>query len=176
MDRYMIKLDARRCIGCGACEVQCQVKSRTPAGVRPGQVVTATLPAEAAAPRMAAAFRPCFHCETPWCVAACPTGAMVKRAEDGLVHIVRSLCVGCRACVACCPWKVPQWDESTGNVVKCDGCYERVSRALAPACVAGCATRALSHCRPNENVRHVRLMYAKSLLTGTEAGSDSPPA
>jgi len=170
MGRYMITLDPQRCIGCGACEVQCQTKSHTPPGVRPAQILTASLPAETSAPRLAAAFRPCFHCETPWCVAACPTGAMVKRTEDGLVRVIEELCVGCRACIGACPWKVPQWDESTELVVKCDGCFERVADGLAPACVAGCATRALSFSRPNENVRHVRSAFAKSLVT--EAGID----
>lgn len=163
MGHYMITLDPQRCIGCGACEVQCQTKSQTPPDVRPALILTASLPAETPPPRMAAAFRPCFHCETPWCAAVCPTAAIVKRAEDGLVHVIDSLCVGCRACIGACPWKVPQWNESTGRIVKCDGCYERVSGGLEPACVAGCATRALSFYRPNESVRHVRQVYARSV-------------
>ena len=109
MGRYMIKLDARRCIGCGACEVQCQVKSRTPAAVRPGQVVTATLPAEAGSPRMAAAFRPCFHCETPWCVAACPLHLLSLEPQGWKKKSVlgnASACTGCRLCAVRCPFQV----------------------------------------------------------------------
>jgi Fe-S-cluster-containing dehydrogenase component len=108
MSKYMIRHDPQRCISCKACEVHCQVKNRTAAGVKPGALITvgpARLPDKV---QVTSAFRPCFHCEKPWCVAVCPTGAMVKREQDGLVHVVRT-CVGCRACVGACPWKVPQW-------------------------------------------------------------------
>ena len=164
MSKYMIRHDPQRCISCKACEVHCQVKNRTAASVKPGVLITVgpeRLPDKV---QIISAFRPCFHCEKPWCVAVCPTGAMAKRPEDGWVHIVRALCVGCRACVGACPWKVPQWDETTGRVVKCDGCLDRVARGQNPACVAGCTTHALSFSGPNENVRGVRLRYAKSLL------------
>ena len=171
MSKYLIKLDESRCIGCKACEVQCQVKNRTPAGVRPGLLVSAGPACLHEKVRMATAFRPCFHCEKPWCMAACPTRAIVKREEDGLVHVVRDLCVGCRACISACPWRVPQWDETSGKVIKCDGCRDRVASGLIPACVAGCTTHALSFSRANENVRKVRLLYAKSLLVDKEPGS-----
>jgi Fe-S-cluster-containing dehydrogenase component len=95
---------------------------------------------------------------------------MVKRAGDGFVTVLRDRCVGCRACVGACPWKVPQWDEASGRVVKCDGCYERVMQGSEPACVAGCTTHALSFSRPNETVRRARLHYAKSLLVAKDAG------
>lgn len=163
MDKHVIDLDEKRCIGCRACEVHCQVKNRTPSGVRPGLLVSAGPLAEQGRLRLAAAFRPCFHCEKPWCVAVCPVKAMAKGA-DGWVHVVRELCVGCRACIAACPWRVPQWDEASGKVVKCDGCMDRVAAGLAPACVAGCTTHALSFARANENVRKIRLRYARSLL------------
>ena len=88
MSKYLIKLDESRCIGCKACEVQCQVKNRTPAAVRPGLLVSTGPACLHDKVRMAAAFRPCFHCEKPWCIAACPTRAIVKREEDGLVHVV----------------------------------------------------------------------------------------
>jgi Fe-S-cluster-containing dehydrogenase component len=103
-------------------------------------------------------------------MAACPTRAIVKREEDGLVHVVRDLCVGCRACISACPWRVPQWDETSGKVIKCDLCQDRVASGLIPACVAGCTTHALSFSRANENVRKVRLLYAKSLLVDKEPG------
>lgn len=164
MSKYMIKLDQQRCISCRACEVQCQVKNRTPAGVRPGLLVAVGPECRPDAAQAPAAFRPCFHCERPWCVAVCPTGAMIKQPQDGMVAVSRSLCIGCRACIAACPWKVPQWDETTGKVVKCDGCQDRVAEGLKPACVAGCSTHALTFSRANENVRRTRLLYAKSRI------------
>ena len=97
-----------------------------------------------------------------------PDRCAVKREKDGMVLLDRALCVGCRACVDACPWKVPQWDETTGKVVKCDSCVDRVEQGLKPACVAGCTTRALSFSRPNERVREARHRYAKSCLVKGE--------
>jgi Fe-S-cluster-containing dehydrogenase component len=168
MSRYLINLDAKRCIGCKACEVQCQTKNRTPAEVRPGMLVTVRSSPAPGTVEMESAFRPCFHCESPWCVAVCPVNAMVKRAEDGLVHVIRSLCIGCRACITACPWRIPQWDETSGKVVKCDGCMDRVASGREPACVTGCTTRALKFSRANDNLRGIRIRYAKSLLVGHE--------
>jgi Fe-S-cluster-containing dehydrogenase component len=170
MSNFMIGHDPLRCISCRACEVHCQVKNGVPADIRPGMLITVGPVRLSGKVQVRSAFRPCFHCEKPWCVAVCPTGAMVKGAQDGLVHILSDLCVGCRACIAACPWKVPQWDPSTGKVIKCDGCRERVTAGLVPACVAGCTTRALSFARPNANVRQVRMHYAKDCLIAQTAG------
>ena len=159
----MIKLDPLRCIGCGACEVQCQVKTRTPPAVRPALVLTAWPPAEDPVPRMTAAFRPCFHCETPWCVAACPTGAMQKRAADGIVFIDPGICVGCKACITACPWGAPQWNPETGKAVKCDYCKDRVDAGLKPACVTVCITHCLSFGPAEETVQFKRERHAQSV-------------
>jgi Fe-S-cluster-containing dehydrogenase component len=86
---------------------------------------------------------PCFHCENPWCVAACPTGAMQKRPRDGIVFVDHSLCVGCKTCITACPWGAPQWNPEIGKVVKCDYCMDRVDKGLKPACVTVCTTHCL---------------------------------
>jgi Fe-S-cluster-containing dehydrogenase component len=86
---------------------------------------------------------PCFHCEKPWCVAACPTGAMQKREKDGIVFVESSLCVGCKSCIIACPWGTPQWNPETGKATKCDYCRDRVDAGLKPACVTKCLTQCL---------------------------------
>jgi len=86
---------------------------------------------------------PCFHCEKPWCVAACPTGAMQKREKDGIVFVESSLCVGCKSCIIACPWGTPQWNPMTGKAAKCDYCLDRVDAGLKPACVTKCLTQCL---------------------------------
>jgi Fe-S-cluster-containing dehydrogenase component len=95
---------------------------------------------------------------------------MVKDKADGIVRVIRDLCVGCRACIDACPWKVPQWDETRGKVVKCDSCEDRVAEGLQPACVAACTTHALSFSLANEGLRKVRHLYAKSRLVGKKTG------
>lgn len=163
--KYLIKLDPQRCISCHACEAHCKAYKRSPRGARLGLLVTVGPLKVDGQVRTISGFRPCYHCEKPWCVAVCPTGAMVKRPEDGLVVVQTKLCVGCQACMEACPWQVPQWDDSARKVVKCDYCRERVEQGQDPACVTGCTSHALSFQRPNLESRRVRGSYAKTVIS-----------
>ena len=168
MNNRHIQFDPRRCIACKACEVHCQAAHQTASDVKMGLLVTAE-PAcggdgDRSVVRILSAFRACFHCDEPWCMAACPVDAIKKRTEDGIVYVEANLCVGCKACIEACPWRVPQWDESSGKVLKCDYCRERIDAGDAPACVAACTAHALSFGRPNRGTRKTRVDYAKSLL------------
>lgn len=164
MSNYFIKIDQQRCISCKACEVHCKAKNRVPAGAKFGQLVSVGPVKKKDKPRYLTLFMPCFHCESPWCVSACPTGAMTKREQDGIVFVDQKLCVGCKACIMACPWKIPQWDEVNGRAIKCDYCRDRVDEGLKPACVTGCTTHALSFIKPNEASSQTRLDYATQVL------------
>ncbi|MFV0481100.1 MAG: DMSO/selenate family reductase complex B subunit [Campylobacteraceae bacterium] len=85
----------------------------------------------------------CNHCDVPTCVAGCPTHAMHKRKEDGLVVINEDTCVGCGYCAMRCPYGAPQFNKVTKVMTKCDGCMERVAEGLPPVCVQSCPQRAL---------------------------------
>lgn len=85
----------------------------------------------------------CNHCEEPTCVQGCPTGAMHKRSQDGLVVVDQNVCIGCRYCEMRCPYGAPQFDQQKRVMSKCDGCYERVNEGLSPVCVESCPQRAL---------------------------------
>ncbi|BCV35200.1 MULTISPECIES: DMSO/selenate family reductase complex B subunit [Shewanella] len=85
----------------------------------------------------------CNHCSEPVCVKACPTGAMHKRREDGLVHVEESLCIGCESCARACPYDAPQIDRERKVMTKCDGCHERLAEGRQPVCVESCPMRAL---------------------------------
>jgi Fe-S-cluster-containing dehydrogenase component len=101
----------------------------------------------------------CNHCDQPPCTKVCPTGATWKR-EDGVVMMDWHRCIGCRYCVAGCPygsrsfnWRDPRphIDElnpdfptrTRGVVEKCNFCEERLARGEPPACAAACKGKAL---------------------------------
>lgn len=85
----------------------------------------------------------CNHCDNPACVKVCPTGAMHKDPETGLVSVNEKRCVGCGYCHMACPYNVPKVDRAKGHSVKCDGCADRVAQGLKPICVESCPLRAL---------------------------------
>ncbi|RJQ78418.1 MAG: 4Fe-4S dicluster domain-containing protein [Desulfobacteraceae bacterium] len=143
MSQYSLVQDTRKCIGCHACEVQCKTHKALPAGAKPCQIIQVGPKFIGGLPRTSFVFMPCFHCEKPWCVDACPTGAMQKRESDGIVFVQADLCVGCKACIRACPWGAPQWNAQTRKVVKCDYCMDRIDQGLDPACVTVCITHCL---------------------------------
>jgi len=102
----------------------------------------------------------CNHCANPACVRVCPTQATWKR-DDGIVMMDWHRCIGCRYCVAACPygsrsfnWQDPRPAIATinpdfptrtkGVVEKCNFCEERLAKGLAPACVGACEEKALT--------------------------------
>jgi nitrate reductase beta subunit len=85
--------------------------------------------------------RICNHCLNAGCVAACPSGAIYKRAEDGIVLINQDKCRGWRMCVSSCPYKKTFYNWSTGKSEKCILCYPRLETGQAPACFHSCVGR-----------------------------------
>lgn len=85
--------------------------------------------------------RICNHCANPSCVASCPSGALYKRGEDGVVLINQNLCRGWRACVVACPYKKIYFNWQTGKSEKCILCYPRLETGQAPACFHSCVGR-----------------------------------
>jgi Fe-S-cluster-containing dehydrogenase component len=85
--------------------------------------------------------RICNHCLNPSCVAACPSGALYKRGEDGIVLLDQKRCRGWRACVAACRYKKTFYNWSTGKSEKCILCFPRLETGQAPACFHSCVGR-----------------------------------
>ena len=85
--------------------------------------------------------RICEHCLNPACVAACPSGAMYKRAEDGIVLVDQDQCRGWRMCVSGCPYKKVYFNHSTGKAEKCTMCYPRIEVGLPTVCSETCVGR-----------------------------------
>jgi nitrate reductase beta subunit len=85
--------------------------------------------------------RICNHCLNPSCVGACPSGAIYKRGEDGIVLISQEKCRAWRMCVSGCPYKKTYYNWSTGKSEKCILCYPRLETGQAPACFHSCVGR-----------------------------------
>ncbi len=85
--------------------------------------------------------RICNHCLNPACVAACPSGAIYKRAEDGVVLVNENKCRAWRMCVAGCPYKKVYYNWATGKSEKCILCFPRMETGQAPACAHSCVGR-----------------------------------
>ncbi|MCC6254797.1 MAG: nitrate reductase subunit beta [Ignavibacteriaceae bacterium] len=85
--------------------------------------------------------RICNHCLNPACVASCPSGAIYKRGEDGVVLINQQVCRAWRMCVTACPYKKSYYNWNTGKSEKCILCYPRLEAGFAPACMHSCVGR-----------------------------------
>lgn len=85
--------------------------------------------------------RICNHCLNPACVAACPSGAIYKRGEDGVVLVNENKCRAWRMCVAACPYKKVYYNWSSGKSEKCILCFPRLETGQAPACAHSCVGR-----------------------------------
>lgn len=84
----------------------------------------------------------CNQCDEPPCVDACPVTAMFQR-PDGIVDFDRDVCIGCKACIAACPYDAIYINPENHSAEKCNFCAHRVDQGLTPACVAVCPTQAI---------------------------------
>ncbi len=85
--------------------------------------------------------RICEHCLNPSCAASCPSGAIYKRSEDGIVLVDQDRCRGWRKCVTGCPYKKVYFNHRTGKAEKCTFCFPRVEVGLPTVCAETCVGR-----------------------------------
>jgi Fe-S-cluster-containing dehydrogenase component/formate-dependent nitrite reductase membrane component NrfD len=134
-------LDQTRCIGCHACTTACKSENEVPLGVTRTYVKSVDIGFFPEARRSFQVTR-CNQCEDAPCVAACPTQAMYKR-EDGIVDFDKSICIGCKACIAACPYDAIFINPEDHSAEKCNFCAHRLDVGLEPACVVVCPVEAI---------------------------------
>lgn len=147
---YGFYIDVSRCTGCKTCQLACKDYKDLPADINFRRVYEFTgggwqKTDDGWANDVFAYYLSisCNHCSDPICVSICPTGAMYKQEDNGLVSVNEDVCIGCQSCEMACPYGSPQYDERKGIMTKCNGCAERVSLGLQPVCVESCPLRAL---------------------------------
>lgn len=85
--------------------------------------------------------RICEHCLNPSCVSSCPSGAMYKREEDGIVLVDQNACRAWRFCVSSCPYKKVYFNWQTNKAEKCTLCFPRIEAGLPTICSETCVGR-----------------------------------
>ena len=166
MTKLGIAINLDRCVGCHTCSLACKMQNNVPDGMLWNRVLTEDCDVMDGAvgqyPNLTRTYLPvaCMHCENAACQRVCPTGATYKD-EKGRVEINYDKCIGCRMCMAACPYnaRVFNWNEperSTGAnygdkevpervrgvAEKCTLCKERTDRDELPMCVRVCPARA----------------------------------
>lgn len=166
--RLAMVIDTRRCMACNSCTVACKIENNLPNNTWWNRVMTVggenldspegTYPSL----KMMNVTVACQHCDNPACVKVCPVGATYQDPETGVVRQDYDKCIGCRMCMAACPytgvrsfnWEEPQYhlDFAVGDadvsphqkhtVEKCTFCWHRLAKGVQPACVEVCPARA----------------------------------
>ena len=157
--QWVMVIDMRRCDGCKKCTEACQAEHELPKNfewIKVFEVKDATggkyfMP------------RPCFQCENAPCLRVCPTAATF-RDDEGVVLVDQDRCIGCRMCMAACPYgaryfnyvdppkpkhpfqkATPEFPvpQQKGTVGKCMFCVHRTEDGKLPACVEACGMEAI---------------------------------
>ncbi|HKY27651.1 MAG TPA: 4Fe-4S dicluster domain-containing protein [Pyrinomonadaceae bacterium] len=134
-------IDHTRCIGCHACTTACKSENLVPLSVTRTYVKHVDVGVFPQTRRAHQVTR-CNQCAHAPCVTACPTTAMFKRA-DGIVDFDKSICIGCKACMAACPYDAIFINPEDHSAEKCNFCAHRIDQRLEPACVVVCPTQAI---------------------------------
>ena len=158
MSQYGMVIDLEKCVGCHACSVACRAEWDVPVGVdsanrKQRRSWVERLGPDATPHGLASTYYVglCNHCDNPPCLRVCPTKATFQR-EDGIVMMDFHRCIGCRYCMAGCPYGSRSFNfkdprpfiekvdldyptRTKGVVEKCEFCAERLAEGKMPSCV-----------------------------------------
>ena len=157
-ERKAILVTPEICIGCRGCQTACKSWNQLP-GIHtkntgspqnPPDLAPNTyniiqyseLPSDTNPIRYLFVSRRCMHCDDAGCMKICPAPGALYKTKEGAVAFDRDKCIGCKLCVAGCPFDVPRYDQE-GKVSKCHLCKDRIAEGLQPACTKTCPTGAL---------------------------------
>jgi len=163
--QFGFSFDISRCSGCLSCIVACLDQNDLPDdGSRYRHVSRIEMGAYPNV-KIRHVSLACMHCGEAPCIAVCPTRALTKHSDSGIVVVNEDLCIGCHSCATVCPFGAPQFPEGS-RMSKCDFCVARVENGLEPACVRTCTTKALGF-GPIEKLTEQQAKKASDLIVSS---------
>lgn len=191
MSRYGIIFNVDRCIGCEACFVACKEENKVAPGIQWNKIRRI----ENVGKRVINYYRvSCQHCEDPACMKVCPAKA-ISKGPHGEVLVDHKKCIGCRMCLAACPYGAPLFNEDgrtgyfgdkepllkpepkahqvrvPGKAEHCTLCTHRLAEGRLPACVENCSTKALTLVDYDSKDPEVQALIKRSICLSEEAGT-----
>jgi formate dehydrogenase iron-sulfur subunit len=181
--------DSTICVGCRACQTACKRRSNLPHETDSKGLYEAPQDLSADTWTLIKLYQgnegtsfvknQCMHCIEPACVSVCPVGALEKTASGPVIYHSER-CIGCRYCMAACPFGIPktQWSKPLPLIQKCDFCADRQAKGLEPTCGAACPTGALifgtrgkmldtARTRLKNSTQYVQHVYGEKEAGGT---------
>jgi formate dehydrogenase iron-sulfur subunit len=188
-NRKALLVSPELCIGCRGCQTACKSwnqlpgqrthntgSTQNPPDISPTafNIIRYTeVPSTSQPVRWLFVSRRCMHCGDAGCMKICPAPGALYRTKEGAVAYNKDKCIGCRLCIAGCPFDVPRYDAD-GKISKCHLCYDRIADGLAPACAKTCPTGALKFGDRNDLIAFAQKagytkLYGESDLNGLGA-------
>lgn len=178
-----ILYDATLCVGCKLCEQACAERNKLPYDDRIAAEQKQSAHKFTVVLTKGDKFmrRLCMNCGDPSCASVCPVAALRKTA-DGPVIYEESRCMGCRYCMAACPFGVPkyEWSKALPAVKKCDMCSDRLAAGKMTACAEACPTGATKFgtrdqllAEAHDRIRQNPANYVNHVYGETEVGGTS---
>lgn len=176
--KFLMDVFHSPCIKCKGCEAICKNQNDTPEGVLRIKVVTINEGQEG----QINIPMPCLHCNDPPCMKVCPTGAIYKRSEDGVVLVSKDICIGCGYCATACPFGAPQFRKSgafglDGKMDKCTFCVQpynprdasgnEIFREPKSRCSMACPTGTINFGEQSDLAKKLRERAAERMASGT---------
>ncbi len=149
----VLTIDLARCTGCRSCEYACSFRHTGAFNRWDSKIIISQFLDDYI-------FIPtvCTQCEDAYCVNVCPTKALTKNYETGVVEFDSNKCIVCKQCVIACPWGSIKLNHTGREIIKCDLC------GGDPECVKVCQPGALRFVEVEDMVQSKRFRSATKLV------------
>lgn len=185
MAKKALLISPELCIGCRGCQTACKnwnqltatktVNKGTfenPPDLTPNlynRIRYVEVPSETNIVRWLFVSQRCVHCEDAGCMRICPAPGALFKTKEGVVAFNKEKCIGCKLCVAGCPFDVPRYDEKD-KISKCHLCSDRIAEGLSPACAKTCPTGAITYGDRDELIAMARKSGYQKLYGEADLG------